>query len=138
MRISKFLTISSLVTLFSILYVYQQTEIFHLAYLGQKKSVSFNDLIDKNAVLRYNIQRKSSLTVIGSKISQYDSFEIPDNYQVVRLYPQEELILANQPVYNKESVLSRIFSVKREAQARTISPSTTRKINSGQARAANP
>jgi hypothetical protein len=53
-----------IVTLFSLLYVYQQTEILHLAYVGQKRVTAFEDLFDKNSVLRYNINKSSSLVHI--------------------------------------------------------------------------
>lgn len=120
MRLSKFLSITCGVTLFSILYVSQQTEIFRLAYMGERKASFFNDLVDKNAVLRYNIQRNSSLTVIGTKVPQSAAFEIPDTYQVVRLAPREGLRFASGEPLRKENMFSRIFSVKRQAEAKTV------------------
>jgi len=120
MRLSKFLSIISCVTFLSLFYVYQQTEIFRLAYVGQKKIVCFTDLLDKNNILRYNIGRKASLVRIGDKISSSSDFQMPDSYRLVRLVPAKEGIkIKGQPL---KTLASRIFGVKRQAEAKTINP----------------
>ena len=121
MRLSKFLTIISSVTFFSLLYVYQQTEIFRLAYVGGKKSVQFEDLLDKNNILRYNIGKKVSLVEVGSKIAGGSDFQMPDSYRLVRLAPVKNAYrLREKP--SGESLASRLFGIKREAQAKTLNP----------------
>jgi hypothetical protein len=122
MRLSKFITLVVSVTFVALLYVYQQTEIFRLAYVGQKKSVSFQDLLDKNNALRYNIETKASLVEVGSKITGSSDFQMPDSYRLVRLAPAKATSRAKQLSMKKESLASRIFSVKREAEANTLSP----------------
>lgn len=122
MKLPKFLSLIAATTLFSLLYVYQQSEIFRLAYDGQKRIVSYQDLLDKNNVLRYNIEKNGSLTRIGTKIAGNGDFQMPDSYCLVKLsYPLNGL-LVNQYAPKKETMLSRIFSIKREAQAKTINP----------------
>ena len=122
MRLNKFLSITVFITSFSVLYVYQQSEIFRLAYLGQKKQATFNELLDKNTALRYNIKKNSSLVNIGNRISDTNEFQMPDNYRFVKFVSSRNgLKLADQN-QSRESLLARIFSLKREAQAKTINP----------------
>ena len=119
MRIPKFLAVIFFITLLSLLYVWQQTEIFRLAYAAQKQQTSCQNLLDKNTVLRYNIKRDSSLTRICNKFSQQADFQMPETYQLVRLeYSKGNTVLSeSQP---KEGILSRLFGIKRQAEAKTI------------------
>lgn len=115
------------ITFLSLLYVYQQTEIFRLAYIGQKKTVAFQDTLDKNTLLRYNIKKTTSLIRIDNKVSGVARFEMPESYLLVRLtYPQEVFRLAEQPrSLKRENIAFRLFGVKREALGKTINPSNT-------------
>lgn len=123
MKLSKFLLILTFITLLALVYVYQQTEIFRLAYLGQKNVAVFEDLLDKNTILRYNIKRNGSLICIGNKISRYANFEIPNTYRLVRLAaPLEGLKVVSKNRPRKENILSRFFAIKRQAEAKTINP----------------
>ena len=122
MRMTKFLSITVFITSFSVLYVYQQSEIFRLAYLGQKKQITFNELLDKNTALRYNVKKSSSLVNIGNRINGSNEFQMPDNYRFVKFISSRDgLKLADQN-QSREGLLARIFSLKREAQAKTINP----------------
>lgn len=122
MKLTKFLSTVVFITSFSVLYVYQQSEIFRLAYLGQKKQAVFTELLDKNTALRYNINKSSSLVNIGNRINQTQDFQMPDNYRFVKFISSRNgLKLAGQN-QSRESLLARIFSLKREAQAKTINP----------------
>lgn len=125
MKLSKFIFLIVFITLFSILYVYQQTEIFHLAYDSQKKLAIFEDLLDKNTILRYNIARNASLIRINNKVSAKADFQMPDAYKLVKVrQPLEDLQAAHYVSTNKENVkeniIARLFGVKRQAEARTI------------------
>jgi hypothetical protein len=122
MKLSKFLSIIGLVTFFSLLYVYQQTEILRLAYVGEKKVTRFEDLLDKNSILRYNINKSGSLVQIGSRVSERADFQMPDSYQLVRLVPLKENLRVNMQAFNQENVLSRLFGIKRQAEAKTVNP----------------
>jgi len=122
LRISRFLSIATFVTCLSLLYVWQQTEIFRFAYTGQKKLVLYQDLLDKNNFLRYNIKKQASLVQIGSKISKYSDFQMPDTYRLVRVAPVGKGVRLAQKPAPAGTILSRFFSIKQEAQARTINP----------------
>ena len=122
MKLTKFFSTVVFITSFCVLYVYQQSEIFRLAYLGQKKQASYTELLDKNTALRYNINKSSSLVNIGARISGTNDFQMPDNYRFVKFISSREgLKLADQN-QSGEGLLARIFSLKREAQAKTINP----------------
>ncbi len=122
MRLSKFLSLTTFITLFCLLYVYQQAEIFRLAYIGEKKAVYFADSLDKNTFLRYNIEKNASLVRIGNKVFQDRDYQMPDTYRLVRLArPLENLKLA-QVKYKQENLFSRLFGIKRQAEAKTINP----------------
>lgn len=120
MRIFKFLIIISFITLFSLIYVWQQTEIFRLAYLGQKNLMCFEDLLDRNTILRYNIQSNASLIRIGNRVSDCPDFQMPDTYRLVRLRQPKELLRVSKKVSKKENIISRLFDIKRQAEAKTI------------------
>jgi hypothetical protein len=122
MKLTKFLSMVVFITSFSVLYVYQQSEIFRLAYLGQKKQVLFTELLDKNTALRYNINKSSSLVNIGGRINATTEFQMPDNYRFVKFVSSREGLRLADENQNKEGFLARIFSLKREAQAKTINP----------------
>ncbi|MBM3244287.1 MAG: hypothetical protein FJZ15_00640 [Candidatus Omnitrophica bacterium] len=122
MKLNKFISATVFVTAFSLLYVYQQTEVFRLAYVGQKKASSFQDLLDKNSFLRYNIERSTSLTRIGSKISGAHDYEMPESYRLVRLNRPPAAFKLARHVYKKETLLSRLFGIKRQAEARQVNP----------------
>lgn len=124
MRLPKFLSLVSFFTFFSLLYVYQQTEILRLAYLGQKKLALCEDLLDKNSILRYNTKRSASLGHIGNRISRFADYEMPGSYRLVRLTSSRKNMIASAKAsaFNRENVLSRLFGIKRQAEAKTINP----------------
>ncbi|MFA6216336.1 MAG: hypothetical protein WDL87_01610 [Candidatus Omnitrophota bacterium] len=121
MKLSRFLIIAVFVTFFSVLYVWQQTEIIRLAYTGQKSQTIFQDSLDNNSVLRYNLKRKTSLINIGNRVEGCKDFQMPESYCLVKLASQKEnfgLVSRVQP--KSENVLARLFGIKMQAQAQTI------------------
>jgi len=122
MKMTKFLSMTVFITSFCVLYVYQQSEIFRLAYLGQKKQATFNELLDQNTALRYNIKKNSSLVSIGNRINGNNEFQMPDNYRVVKFISSKNGWQFADQRQGREGLLARIFSLKREAQAKTINP----------------
>lgn len=138
MKLSKLLLIIIFATLFSLLYVWQQTEAFRLAYLGEKSQVVFQDLLDKNTILRYNIDRKASLSSIANKIYDDADFQMPDTYRLIRVKEETRYLAANKRIPKKEALLSRLFSIKRQAEAKTIGPAAaTARIDGKRSRSTN-
>lgn len=121
-RVNKFLSMAGIFTAFSLLYVYQQTEVFRLAYTGQKKQVACQTIANKNSLLRYSIDRKTSLVCLGNKILESSEFQMPDSYQYVQVSTARQEMRPAPDFFGKESVFGKLFGLKREAQARTINP----------------
>lgn len=122
MRLYKFLLTVIFITAFSLLYTYQQAEIFRFAYIGQKKQAFFEDLLDKNSILRYTKESNASLVHIGTRVCENADFQMPDTYRLVKLTPSIRGLRPGQRPLNRETVLSRLFGIKRQAEARTINP----------------
>jgi len=121
MKTSKLLYFISLITFASLFYVWQQTEIVRLAYVGQKTQVLYQDLLDKNTVLRYNIGKNASLVNIAGRIAGRADFQLPDSYRLVRLASSDKVVKIRQNYLPpKESLFSRVFGLRREAQAKTV------------------
>ncbi|MDD3234681.1 MAG: hypothetical protein PHE11_02645 [Candidatus Omnitrophica bacterium] len=120
MRISRLIVVILLGTVFSVLYVYQQAEIFRLAYEGERKQSAFQELLDKNNVLRYNIEKSASLIRIGNKVSRDDQFQMPDTCRVVKVGSVASGTPAGREEGGVLTLASRIFSIKRQAEAHTI------------------
>jgi len=122
MKLSRLIFIITFTTLFSLLYVWQQTEAFRLAYTGQRSLTAFQDLLDKNTVLRYNIQKNGSLISIGNKVYDSADFQIPGKYQLVRVRSTGKALRVAQRLPNKENMFTRLFGIKRQAEAMTFGP----------------
>jgi hypothetical protein len=102
--------------------VYQQTEIFRLAYQGQKKQAFFEELLNKNTVLQYHIKKGASLVRIGDMISQGRDLQMPDSYGLVRIKRSAESPVTYARRDIPQNLFARLFAVKRQAEAYTINP----------------
>ncbi len=120
--VNKFLSLACILTLFSLLYVYQQTEVFRLAYTGQKKQTACQNVANKNSLLKYNIEKKTSLVHLGNKISESSEFQMPDTCRYVRIPAPRERQVSQPQAFIRESVFGRLFDIRREAEARTLNP----------------
>jgi hypothetical protein len=119
MRLPKILLVIFSITVISLFYVHQQTEVFRLAYIGQKKAVLFHELLDKNNCLRYNIEKSASLVRLGNKVISEKDFQMPDSYRLVSLETTGRGF-TQTALSKEEGLILRIFSVKTEAEAKTI------------------
>jgi hypothetical protein len=120
MKIGRLVGLILWVTFFAVLYVWQQTEIFRLGYLVQRELSSFHELLDKNSNLRYNLNKRTSLTHIDSKVSGYGDFQVPGSYLLVKV-PRDEDERGEQTASSGPlGVITGLFSIKRQAEAKTI------------------
>lgn len=122
MKLSKFLLGLCVITILCLFYVRQQTEVFRLAYISQKNLTAFKDSLDKNTFLRYNIGKNASLVRIGKKISGADNYEMPDTYRLVRLVSGNVKERHTRYSPPKANIVLRLFSIKRQAEAKTVNP----------------
>ncbi len=121
MRVTKFLALAFLVTSISLLYVWQQTKTVSLAYEAQRKLARFQELLDENSVMRYNLKKNTSLVKLGPRISGAGEFEMPNSYCLVKLSkPVEGVKFAKNGASRMSNLASRIFGIKRQAEAKTI------------------
>ena len=120
MKISRFLIVVTLVTFFALFYVWQQAEIFRLAYEGQKSFACLQDLADTHNLLKYNIERKASLIQIGNKVSEAAEYYMPDTYKLVKVNLPREAVKVGANKAKKETLFSRVFGIKRQAEAETL------------------
>ena len=128
MKLPRFVFLTFIATVLALVYVYQQTEIFRLGYQGQKDLEQFQALLDTNANLRYTFKRKTSLVSIGNKISGKSDFMMPENYCLVRLESPAVAARVGRPV-KRETMVSRLFGIKRQAEAKTVNPSIAIGLN---------
>ena len=108
------------ITLIALVYVYQQSEIFYLAYLGGKKQTILANLLDKNNIFRYNINRLSSLTYLDSKILRNVDFEIPAQKRLVSFDMGEYNTEVNPGPNKRTNLILSFFGRARQAQAQTL------------------
>ncbi|MBP6920073.1 MAG: hypothetical protein KBC23_03665 [Candidatus Omnitrophica bacterium] len=111
MRLSRFMAVSVSVTLLSLVYVWQQNEILRLAYERQKHYTYFQDLLDANSSLRYNLTRNTSVITMAGRMSEEHGFTMPDNYCLVKVQGYSR---------RKQTLVSRVFGIRRQAEAKTI------------------
>jgi len=121
-KVPKFMVAVTSITLFAILYVWQQSEIFRLAYAGQKNVLACQDLMDQNNYLRYNIERSASLVRLGNKVIEDKAFEMPVMYRLVTVGSASKNLRAQKQAPKRESLAFRLFGIKRQAEAKTINP----------------
>lgn len=85
-NLSRFLIMIFFITLLALIYVYQQSRIIQLAYREQKRLAYLDNLLTKNASLRYNINSQTSLVAISkSKFWRGEDFDWPKACQYVSL-----------------------------------------------------
>ena len=119
MKVSKFLWYAYFLTLLMLVYVWQQSEIFRLGYVIDKRQQVFQEVLDKNTLLRYTVQKDASLIRITNTLSRYSDLQMPDSFRLVRMHaPSARTRLSGEPL-QKESILARLLGVRSEAQANT-------------------
>ncbi|MDP2939390.1 MAG: hypothetical protein Q8O13_04825 [Candidatus Omnitrophota bacterium] len=125
MKLSRFIYSVIFITIICIIYVQLQIQIFELAYNGKKREATFKELLDRRAVMMYNINKLESAHNIGTSLLSRDSnLVFTDKTQIVKLDLPIQLagILNTEPkLENKRpNWLSNFFSLKSEAQAKPI------------------
>jgi len=120
MKLSRFLFAVLFLTIVGLCYVRQQTEIFCLAYKGQRRLSVYQTLSEKNAMLKYCKQSNISLVRLSNRLDEKSDFQIPETYRLVRLVSPQQNLGAKANLPKRQNFLSRLFSVKRQAEAGTI------------------
>jgi len=116
-KLHKFSFFALAVTFFCLAYVYQQTQIYCLAYTGGKKEQLYQDLLDKNNLLRYNLNVITSLPLMGGRVLGSCEFEMLAISGLMRLEEpkaKENLVKSTNKFFTR---LGNIFSLKSQAEA---------------------
>jgi len=118
MRFGKFILTVLIATGVSLFYVYQQTNIYSLAYAQNKKDQAYQDLLDKNNLLRYNLNVVTSLSFMDNKVLAAPEFEMPSEGRVVKMDSSKEKVVIAK---NKLAEVFSIFGFKSQAEAKSVS-----------------
>ena len=130
MRLRYFIPGLTVVTVLSLFYVGQQTEVIKLAYQANKINKLHKELLDRNHYLRYNlISLKSSYHLGGALLSENTNFEMPKQSQMVSLaLPKEERLRgresrgsSSEAVFNSDR--TKVYSGKKGISLSEIIPS---------------
>ena len=122
MRLLKILSVISFITFMALVYVYQQTQIFYLAYQSDKKQAQLQDALETNNILRYNIGVFSSLPYLDKNLlAKYSDFEIPNEQRLVRLNIKQGKTSSSRVLEKRSNLFSKFFNVIiKQAEARTL------------------
>ena len=121
MKLIRFVFLVGIITCVSLIYLYQETETVKLSYTASKKSNRYQDLLEQNKNLKYNIARLKSVSSLGNKVLKDNAnFEIPRPAQLaeIKLRNNKKVKLAS--IQRKSNLILSFFSLKSQAEAQTI------------------
>lgn len=129
MRLRYFIPGLTVITVLSLFYVGQQTEVIKLAYQANKINKLHKELLDRNHYLRYNLlSLKSSYNLGGKLFSENSKFELPKQSQMISVASSKEEQLFRRDIrnYSLDSIFNsdraRIYSGKKGASSLRIIP----------------
>jgi len=120
MKLAKFLLSLFFITFIALVYVYQQSEIYCLAYAGSKRQAMLANLLDKNNSFRYNINKLSSLTCLDNNILRNVDFEMPAVKQLVRMNVAQDNLRLSKGVKRRPNLVFSFFGRARQAEAEPL------------------
>jgi len=114
LRLRFFIIIVAGITLLSLAYTWQETEIIKLAYQENQKTRDYKELLDKNRALRYNLVSLKSSSNLGAKLfNDNTEFEIPRSTQMfVVPLPKKENVNNSQGALIKDGIILGMFKIK--------------------------
>lgn len=124
MKVTKFLKGMAIVTIFSVIYINLQVQIYDFAYQAKKKEKDIRRLVDHNGNVTYNILKLKSANHLGVKLlAENSNMQFMDSSNVVNLETRIPLKSEGHPVaapktQKKTNVLASIFSLRSQAEAK--------------------
>lgn len=86
MKLTRFYSAVFTVTLMSLVFVHQQIEIIKQGYKMQSSQKQFNELLDQNSMLEYNVIALKSPHILESRLASSNiQMVLPERWQVVRV-----------------------------------------------------
>jgi len=119
MGLNKIFIIVFGITILSLLYVYQQSNIIQLAYQEQERLALLENLVNKNNNLRYNLDRQMSLVSIAG-LWQEGNFEWPNRKQLLSFSTTQQEPVQSKQIKETESIFTHFFGLKSQAEATSV------------------
>ena len=123
MRLPKFFTVITMITVISLFYVHQQTELIKQSYKVRSNQDKLNDLLDRNRVLEYNVVALKAPFNLEDRLAANDiKLVLPERWQVVHVAGSamergdEVKEKSPSPVF----AFFKFFTLSRVAQAKPI------------------
>lgn len=114
----KFLFGIVIVTLFALSYVHQEVELLKTGYQLRNREKLQAELLDQKDILTYNILALKAPSRLESALSfKGADYRMPERWEVVTLKSEGRVVSA--PIKGR-GFLAELFSLKREAEAKTI------------------
>ncbi|MBL7198027.1 MAG: hypothetical protein ISS47_08000 [Candidatus Omnitrophica bacterium] len=127
MKTSKIVTLIFIFILFAFLHIFLQTEIIKLGYEVKKNEDSFQELIDNNHILKYNIYvLESPYSLDRHVLVKNSNLKVLKPVQVLGLYSESDIGYLerdkrNNPLLKNPVFLAlRKFFTGKQAEAKTI------------------
>lgn len=129
MKLSKFLAMLFVVTVFSLVYIELQAQIYDLGYKGEKKKNHIQKLADVRSDLTYNIYKLKSANHIGIKLlsAEDPKMKFIDGSHIITLETPVRLLEGDDSTVSQAStagrkpgLLASIFIPRSEAEAQPI------------------
>ena len=124
MKLTKFLKGMTIVTIFSVIYINLQVQIYDFAYQAKKKEKDIRRLVDHNGNVTYNILKLKSANHLGVKLlAENSNMQFMDSSNVVQLQShiplkKEQHPVASSKTQKKLNVLASIFALRSQAEAK--------------------
>ncbi|HLD69775.1 MAG TPA: hypothetical protein VJA17_03325 [Candidatus Omnitrophota bacterium] len=124
MKLTKFLKGMTIVTIFSVIYINLQVQIYDFAYQAKKKEKDIRRLVDHNGNVTYNILKLKSANHLGVKLlAENSNMQFMDSSNVVQLQShillkKEQYPAASSKTQKKLNVLASIFALRSQAEAK--------------------
>ncbi len=126
MTLTKFLKVIVFVTFLSLIYTHMQTKIFDLAYQGKDKEQRIKRLKDENRNITCNILALKSSSYLGVKLlSDNSDMQFGNRDRIITLrtkssHGRKINTLPKQPKVKKKNFLISLFSLRSQAEAKSI------------------
>lgn len=130
MKIYKFLTITTIITVIALIYVNQCVTLIRLSYDIKEKEEVYSDLLDRNKILLYNVEYLESPARLEKVLlAKNMELEVPSRERVILvsatpertgISESREIARATGAFGRIRQAIASIFALGSEAQARPV------------------
>jgi len=123
MKLSRFFIFIMTIAVISLFYVHQQIELVKFSYKVQSNQHELNNLLDQNAILKYNVIALKAPYNLENRLAANDiKMVMPERWQVVRVAGSgmEKKVFSESKTPPLLYSFLKFFTLSREAQAKPI------------------